>query len=451
MMPGGAAATADQQATRTHKGVLMKQVPGAAVSHYARPGHYRWVICGLLLAAMAINYIQRQTIGLLKSPLQHEFALDEVGYADIVFWFQAAYAVGYVTFGRVLDRIGTRTGYAIAFVLWNVSHMAAGLAATSVQFTLARVGLGLGESGAFPASLKAIAEWFPQRERALAAGIFNAGTNLGAIVAPALVPVLTATWGWRSSFFVTGAVGLLWLIAWLAVYRQPQVHPRVNAAELALIESDSVDPPTAVRWWRLLALKETWAYGLARFLIDPIWWFYLFWLPDFLDKTYHLDLSSFGPPLIAIYLISDVGSVLGGYSSSALLKRGVNVNRARKLTLLTCALLVLPILWVAGARELWLAVLLIGLAAAAHQAFSANVYTLPSDMLPRSAVASVIGIGGMMGAVGGMLFTTFVGRILQATGSYRILFIIAASVYLMALLVIHILSPRLERVRGVRA
>jgi ACS family hexuronate transporter-like MFS transporter len=416
-----------------------------------RPGHYRWVICGLLLAAMAINYIQRQTIGLLKSPLQHEFALDEVGYANIVFWFQAAYALGYVTFGRVLDRIGTRIGYAVAFILWNLSHMAAGLATTTVQFTVARVGLGLGESGAFPASLKAIAEWFPQRERALAAGIFNAGTNLGAIVAPALVPVLTATWGWRSSFFVTGAVGLLWLIAWLAVYRPPQVHPRVNAAELALIESDPVEPVTRVPWWRLLTLKETWAYGLARFLIDPIWWFYLFWLPDFLDKTYHLNLSNFGPPLIAIYLISDVGSVLGGFSSSAMLKRGVSVNRARKLTLLICALLVLPVLWVTGARELWLAVCLIGLAAAAHQAFSANVYTLPSDVLPRSAVASVIGIGGMMGALGGMLFSQFVGQILQATGSYRILFIMAGSVYLMALLVIHILSPRLARVSGVRA
>ncbi len=308
----------------------------------------------------------------------------------------------------------------------------------------------MGESGAFPASLKAIAEWFPQRERALAAGIFNAGTNLGAIVAPALVPVLTATWGWRSSFFVTGAIGLLWLIAWLAVYRPPQLHPKVNAAELALIESDPVDPPNPVRWWQLLTLKETWAYGLARFLIDPIWWFYLFWLPDFLNKTYHLDLSNFGPPLIAIYLISDAGSVLGGFSSSAMLKRGASVNVARKFTMLMCALLVLPVFWVTGARELWLAVLLIGLAAAAHQAFSANVYTLPSDMLPRSAVASVSGIGGMMGAVGGMLFTKFVGQNLQATGSYRVLFIIAGSVYLMALLVVHILSPRLQRVTGVR-
>ncbi len=420
----------------------------AAVSQNAKATHYRWVICGLLLTAMAINYIQRQTIGLLKSPIQQEFSLDENGYADIVFWFQAAYALGYVTFGRVLDRIGARTGYAIAFILWNLSHMAAGLAATTVQFTLARVGLGLGESGAFPASLKAIADWFPQRERALAAGIFNAGTNLGAIIAPAMVPVLTATWGWRSSFFVTGAVGMLWLIAWLVLYRRPQEHPRVNAAELALIESDPAEPVSSVNWWQLLKLKETWAYAGGRFLIDPIWWLYLFWLPDFLNKTYHLDLSSYGPPLIAIYLISDVGSVLGGFSSSALMRRGVSVNVARKLTMLVCALLVLPILRVDGARELWMAVLLIGLAAAAHQAFSANLYTFPSDVLPRSAVASVIGIGGMSGAIGGMLFTKFVGQNLQATGSsYRLPFIIAASVYLIALMVIQILSPRLQRVK----
>jgi ACS family hexuronate transporter-like MFS transporter len=216
----------------------------------AGPGRYRWVICGLLLAAMAINYIQRQSIGLLKGPLQHEFALDEVGYANIVFWFQAAYALGYVTFGRVLDRVGARTGYAIAFILWNLSHLAAGLAATTLQFTLARVGLGFGESGAFPASLKAIADWFPQRERALAVGIFNAGTNLGAIIAPVLVPVVTARWGWRSSFFFTGAIGMLWLVAWLSVYRRPQDHPRVGAQELALVESDPADPVTPVSWWR---------------------------------------------------------------------------------------------------------------------------------------------------------------------------------------------------------
>ncbi|HTY95358.1 MAG TPA: MFS transporter [Steroidobacteraceae bacterium] len=415
-----------------------------------RPGRYRWLICGLLLAAMAINYVQRQSVGLLKGPLQHEFSLDENGYAGIVFWFQAAYAVGYVSFGRVLDRLGARAGYAIAFILWNLSHMAGGLAVNIMQFTLARIGLGLGESGAFPASLKAVAEWFPQRERALAAGIFNAGTNLGAIIAPAVVPVLTALWGWRSSFFVTGAVGTLWIIAWWACYRRPQDHPRVDARELALIEADPPDPVEAVAWWRLLRLKETWAYAGARFLIDPVWWFYLFWLPDFLYRTYHLNLSGFGPPLIAIYLISDLGSVLGGWSSSAMLRRGVGVNVARKLTLLVCAALVLPVWLVDGARELWMAVLLIGLAAAAHQAFSANLYTFPSDVLPRSAVASVSGIGGMMGAVGGMLFSRFVGQVLQAGGSYRILFLIAGSVYLMALTVIHVLSPRLRRVTGAR-
>jgi MFS transporter, ACS family, hexuronate transporter len=395
---------------------------------------------------MAINYIQRQSVGLLKGPLQHEFALDEDGYAGVVLWFQAAYAVGYLGFGRVVDRLGARTGYAIGFVLWNVSHMAAGLAANSVQFTLTRVGLGLGEAGAFPASLKAVAEWFPQRERALAAGVFNAGTNLGAVIAPAIVPLLTATWGWRSTFFVTGAIGLLWLVAWWACYRRPQDHPRVGALELALIESDPPDPAASVGWLRLLRLKETWAYAGARFLIDPVWWFYLFWLPDFLDRTYHLDLSSFGPPLIAIYLISDAGSVLGGWSSSALLMRGVNVNAARKLTLLACAALVLPVLLVTGVRELWAAVALIGLAAAAHQAFSATLYTIPSDLLPRSAVASVSGIGGMMGAAGGMLFSRVVGHVLQLTGSYRILFMVAGSVYLVALLLIQVLSPRLQRV-----
>jgi MFS transporter, ACS family, hexuronate transporter len=412
-------------------------------------GRYRWVICGLLLSAMAIDYVQRLSIGLLKNPLQHEFAIDEVGYANITIWFQAAYALGYVSFGRILDRIGARAGYTIAFILWNLSHAAAGLATTTLQFTLSRIGLGLGESGAFPASLKAVADWFPQRERALATGIFNAGANLGAIIAPALVPVLTAAWGWRASFFVTAAIGALWLIAWLALYRRPQDHPRVTAQELALIESDQVDPVDPMRqfsWWQLLKLKETWAYAGGRFLIDPIWWFYLFWLPDFLNKHYHLDLGNFGPPLIAIYLISDVGSVLGGYSSSTLLKRGVGVNAARKSTLLVCALLVLPIFMVDGARQLWQAVALIGLAAAAHQAFSANLYTLPSDLLPRSAVGSVIGIGGLAGAAGGMLFTAFVGQILQLTGSYRILFFIAGSVYLAALLVVHLLSPRLQRV-----
>ena len=410
-----------------------------------KPGNYRWVICGLLFVAMVINYTHRQTIGLLKDNLSAEFHLDENGYADLVVWFQVAYAIGYINFGAVLDRIGARTGYAIAFVLWNVSHMAAGFTTNLMQFTVSRLGLGLGESGSFPSSLKAISEWFPQRERALAAGIFNAGSNVGAIIAPSVVPVITAMWGWRAAFFVTGAVGLLWVVAWLAMYRKPQAHPKVNAAELALIQSDAPDPVTPVPWLKLLGTKETWAYAIAKFLIDPIWWFYLFWLPDFLKKTYQLDLKTFGPPLIAIYLLSDVGSITGGWMSSMLIKAKVSVNWARKITLFVFALMVLPVFLVDGVKDVWTAVIYIGIAAAAHQGFSANVYTLPSDLFPRSAVGSVIGIGGAIGAIGGIIYSKSVGMILQTTGSYKILFIIAGSVYFLALLAVHILSPRLKR------
>jgi len=410
-----------------------------------KASNMRWWICGLLLTAMAINYVHRQTIGILKSDLQGAFGLDENGYADVVFWFQAAYALGYVSFGRILDKVGARIGYAIAFVLWNLSHIAAGFATSALQFTLTRVALGLGESGSFPSSLKAVTEWFPQKERALAAGIFNAGTNLGAIIAPAIVPVLTLSFGWRSAFVVTGALTLLWVIAWVKIYRRPEEHPGVNAAELELIESDRTPPVKSVPWGKLLFAKETWAFALAKFLIDPIWWFYLFWLPDFLKKTYHLDIGAFGPPLIAIYLISDIGSVMGGWLSSTLIKRGVSVNVARKLTLFIFALCVLPVFLVDGVHDLWLAVLYIGIAAAAHQAFSANVYTLPSDLFPKAAVGTVIGIGGMMGAVGGMLFSKYVGGILEVSGSYKVLFYIAGSVYLLAVLVVHLISPELKR------
>lgn len=410
-----------------------------------KPGHYRWVICGLLFVAMVINYTHRQTIGLLKDNLSAEFHLDENGYADLVVWFQLAYAIGYINFGAVLDKIGARAGYGIAFVLWNLSHMAAGFTTNLMQFTLSRLGLGLGESGSFPSSLKAISEWFPQRERALAAGIFNAGSNVGAIIAPSVVPVITALWGWRAAFLVTGAVGLLWVVAWLALYRKPQAHPKVNAAELALIQSDAPDPVKPVPWLRLLGAKETWVYAIAKFLIDPIWWFYLFWLPDFLKKTYHMDLKTFGPPLIAIYLLSDVGSITGGWMSSTLIKKGLSVNWARKMTLFVFALMVLPVFLVDGVKDVWTAVLYIGIAAAAHQGFSANVYTLPSDLFPRSAVGSVIGIGGAIGAIGGILYSKSVGMILQTTGSYKVLFLIAGSVYFLALIFVHLLSPSLKR------
>ena len=414
---------------------------------------YRWVICFLLLAAMAINYIHRQTIGLLKSDLQEVFQWDENGYANVVFWFQAAYAIGYVSFGRIIDKIGAKLGYSIAFLMWTLAHTFTGLATNILQFTVMRFVLGLGESGSFPASLKAIAEWFPQRERAAAAGVFNAGSNIGAIVAPLVVPLLSLNFGWQSAFYVTGAASLIWLVVWQLTYKHPSKHPKVNAQELAFIQSDPADVGENIPWLKLITFKETWAYALGKFLIDPIWWFYLFWLPDFLTKTFQFDLKSssvawfaIGLPLVVIYLISDVGSVVGGFVSSNLIKRGYSVNKARKLSLLIFALCVLPIFFVAQVNNLWVAVGIIGLATAAHQAFSANLYTLPSDTFPRSAVASVIGFGGMVGAIGGMLFAKYVGAILQATGSYYTLFIVAGSVYLLAVLVIHLLSPKLERV-----
>jgi MFS transporter, ACS family, hexuronate transporter len=419
-----------------------------------KASNYRWIICFLLLAAMAINYIHRQTLGLLKNDLQQVFHWDENGYANVVFWFQAAYAVGYVSFGRIIDKIGAKTGYAIAFALWTLAHTFTGFATNILQFTIARVALGLGESGSFPASLKAIAEWFPQKERAAAAGVFNAGSNVGAIVAPLVVPLLTLSFGWQSAFFVTGLASMVWLVVWQLVYKHPSQHPKVNAKELALIQSDPADVGEKTPWVKLLFVKETWAYAIAKFLIDPIWWFYLFWLPDFLSKNYHFDIKSssvawfaIGLPLVIIYLISDVGSVIGGFVSSNLIKRGYSVNIARKVTLFIFALCVLPIFFVTQVTNMWAAVLIIGIATAAHQAFSANVYTLPSDMFPRSAVASVIGIGGMVGAIGGMIFAKTVGAILQATGSYHILFIIAGSVYLIAVLMVHLLSPKLAQAK----
>ncbi len=414
---------------------------------------YRWVICFLLLAAMAINYIHRQSLGLMKNDLQEVFNWDENGYANVVFWFQAAYAIGYVSFGRIIDKIGAKLGYSIAFAMWTLAHTFTGLATNIVQFTVMRFILGLGEAGSFPASLKAIAEWFPQRERAAAAGVFNAGSNIGAIVAPLVVPLLALNFGWQSVFYVTGGASLIWLVIWQITYKSPEKHPKVNAKELAFIQSDPADTSEKIPWLKLITFKETWAYALGKFLIDPIWWFYLFWLPDFLSKTYQMDLKSssvawfaIGLPLVVIYLISDVGSVVGGFVSSNFIKRGYSVNKARKLTLFIFALCVLPIFFVAQVNNLWVAVGIIGLATAAHQAFSANLYTLPSDTFPRSAVASVIGFGGMVGAIGGMLFAKYVGAILQTTGSYYSLFIVAGSVYLIAVLVIHLLSPKLARV-----
>lgn len=421
----------------------------AAASADAKAGGYRWVVVFLLFLAMVINYVDRQMIGFLKPDyLQPEFGWSERDYADIVFWFQAAYAASYLVFGRIIDRIGSRAGFAIAFTIWQIAHIAHAGASSLTQFIFARMALGVGEGGAFPGGIKAVTEWFPKKERAFANGLFNAGTNIGAIVTPLVVPfiVVDLAMGWRASFIITGVIGLLWLPGWLMLYAHPRKSKSVGAAELAHIESDPPDAVEKVSWLRVARTRETWAYAIGKFLIDPIWWFFLFWLPDFLGRTYGLDLRTFGPPIVAIYLLSDVGSIGGGWFSSMLMKRGMSLNAARKTAMFICALCALPVMLAPSASNLWVAVGIIGLATAAHQGFSANLYTLPGDVFPRSAVGTVVGIGGMIGGVGGMVFSKYVGEVLERIGSYTPIFIVAGSVYLIALIAVHLLTPKLAPV-----
>jgi ACS family hexuronate transporter-like MFS transporter len=412
-----------------------------------RTGHVRWTVCGLLFAATTINYIDRQVLGILAPHLQKVLGWSEVEYGGIVTAFQAAYAVGLALFGRLIDRYGTRIGYAAAIVLWSVAAMAHAAARGVVGFGLARFSLGLGESGNFPSAIKAVAEWFPRRERALATGIFNAGSNIGAVIAAAVVPWITIRFGWPAAFLLTGALGFIWVIFWLASYHTPEDKKNLTPAELAHIHSDPPEPaPDKIPWIRLLGHRQTWAIVIGKFLTDPIWWFYLYWLPKFLNAKFGLSLTGLGLPLIVVYLITDVGSVGGGWLSSALIRRGWTVNRSRKIVMLACALSVLPILTASRASHLWGAVLLIGLATAAHQAWSANIFTFASDMFPKQAVGSVTGLGGTAGAAGGMLFSASAGFILERTGSYWPLFAIAATAYLVALGIIQILAPRLKPV-----
>ena len=405
---------------------------------------YRWVICALLFAATAINYIDRQTIGVLKPHLQHEFGWTETNYGDLVIWFQLAYAISYLFFGRVVDKFGARTGFAIAISLWTVAHMAHAAARTLTGFSIARVALGIGEAGNFPAGLKAVAEWFPKSERALAVGIFNAGANVGAIITPLIVPVVTLAYGWQMAFFVTGLFSLAWLVVWLIIYRRPDESKRLNPAELAYIRSDPPDPPGRVSWLKVITKRQCWAYALGKFLIDPIWWTFLFWLPDFFARRHNLDLHSFGLPLAVVYIVSDCGSVAGGWLSSSMIKRGRTVNRARKTAMLISALAVVPVIGCMYIDNLWLAVGIVGIATAAHQSFSCNLYTLPSDLFPRQAVGSVVGIGGMAGGIGGMLMAKFASVTLEVFDTYTPVFVVAATIYLVALGVIHWLTPRYE-------
>lgn len=421
-------------------------MPSQDNAETTRVGSYRWVICALLFFGTTINYVDRQVIGILEKDLRGLVGWSQIDYGNITAAFSAAYALGLLIAGPLMDRFGTRVGYAAAVVLWSLAGMATALANTALGFGIARAALGLGEAANFPAAIKTVAEWFPKRERAFATGIFNAGSNVGAILAPMAVPAIFYHFGWHAAFLLTGALGFLWLLFWLPIYRRPQEHPRLSATELAHIESDPPDPPvTKVPWIQLIPRRQTCAFALGKYLTDPIWWFYLYWIPSFFREKHQLDLLAVGLPLIVIYLIADVGSIGGGWLSSALIQKGWPVHRARKTAMLLCALAVVPIVFATKVTSLWAAVALIGLAAAAHQGWSANLFTMTSDMFPRRAVGSVVGIGGMAGAMGGATFATLTGYILDRTGgNYMILFGIAATAYLVALTLIHLLAPGLE-------
>src|SRR5581483_4578159 len=401
---------------------------------------------GLLFFAASVNYMDRQVIGLLKPMLQAQFGWTEIGYSNIVLAFQLAYGAGLLFIGKLIDRLGTRIGFALAVLFWSVSAMAHAAASSVLQFAVARLSLGVGESGSFPASIKAVAEWFPKKERALATGIFNSGTNVGAIITPLIVPWITVRFGWRMAFIATGALGLVWIAVWLILYRRPEESSLVSPGELAYIQSDREAPAATVSWRVLLRFRQTWAVGLGKFFTDPIWFVYLFWMPDFLSRNLKLDLRGMALPLFVIYTGASVGSVAGGWLSSWLIRSGWSVNASRKTAMLICALAVTPIMLAARTSNAWTAVLLVALAAGAHQGWSANIYTLTSDMFPRSAVASVVGFATLMGTVSGMLISKTVGYILQRTGSYVPVFVLAGSAYLVALLFVQLFAPRLERV-----
>jgi ACS family hexuronate transporter-like MFS transporter len=405
-------------------------------------GRVRWIICALLFSAVVLSYIDRLVLPTLKPDLQARYGWSEAGYADLAIWFQGAYGVAYLLFGRFVDRFGARVGYTVAVTLWTIGHVLHAAFTSTAGMLIARVPLAIGEAGTFPSALAAANEWFPKRERAFAIGIFNAGSNIGAIITPLIVPIIAVSFGWRMAFVATGLLTVVWLAAWLLFYRTPAQHPTLSAEERAWIEAEPLETQRPIPWRTLLRLRQTWAYILGRFLIDPVWWTFLFWLPDFFNRQYQVKMLDYGPPLIAVYLLADVGSVGGGWFSSRLLARGRTPNRARKTAMFVCALFALPVAFAAHAPSMWWAVLAIGLACACHQGFSANVYAIPGDLFPRGRSGSVVGLGGLSGAIGGMLMAKFAGTILGTLGSYGPIFAVASGAYLVALLVIHLLVPR---------
>ncbi len=419
-------------------------------------GTYRWTIVALLFFATTINYLDRQVIGLLKDDLSREFNWSETDYSNIVMAFSAAYAVGLLLFGAIIDKLGTKRGYAISVVLWSVAAMAHAIAKSTGGFVLARTSLGFGEGGNFPAAVKAVAEWFPKRERAFATGIFNSGTNVAAMAGPPLIAWIYSSYGWQEAFFWTGATGFVWLIFWWILYEVPAKQKRLGSAEFNYIHSDApeADDGQKIGWSKILAVRQTWSFVFGKLLTDPVWWFYLFWIPSFFNTTYGLDLKKSAIHISTVYVISSFGSIMGGYLSGFFIKRGWAVYRARKTSMLIFAFCVVPVVLVQYMTNVWAAVALISLGAAAHQAWSANIYTIASDMFPKRAVSSVIGIGGMAGSTGGILFPFFVGWLLDRYGAlgdktagYNILFVICGSAYLFAWLVMHVLTPKMRQVK----
>lgn len=421
--------------------------------------NFRWIIVALLFLATTINYIDRQIIGLLKPILEKEFEWSESDFATMVSAFTAAYAIGLLSFGWLIDRVGTKMGYSISVVVWSVMGMLHAAARTVAGFTLARIGLGLGEAGNFPAGMKAVSEWFPKRERALAAGIFNSGTSVGVVLALLITPWILVSYGWQYVFIITGALGFVWLLVWLWLYDVPRRNKHLSKEELALItegqdkESTEGDEKKQIKWIRLFTFPQTWAFVFGKFFIDPIFWFFLFWLPSYFSSTFHLDLTRPSVELMIIYSATTIGSIGGGYFSSVLVRKGMLALKARKTALLIFAILELSIISAQFVTNVWVAVALISLAVAVHQAWATNVFTMASDLFPTKAVSSVVGIGGMAGAIGGIVFPVFVGGLLDAykandnlSGGYNVLFTMCGLTYLVTWVIIHALTRKRKAV-----
>ena len=418
--------------------------------------NYRWIVCLFLFTATTINYIDRQIFGLLKPELEKVFSWTEMDYSRIVMAFTACYAFGQLIYGRIIDKIGTKMGYAISITLWSIAAMLHTIVKTTFGFGLVRGFLGIGESGNYPAGVKTTAEWFPKKERALAIGILDSGSNIGACVGPILVPWLLAVYGWQAAFLITGSLGFIWLILWLIFYERPSKQKRLTQAEFIYINSDEEgddDIATGkVTWGRLLKLKQTWAFIAGKFFTDPIWFFFLFWLPSYFSSYFHLDLKRPSLPLVIIYSGAMLGSLGGGYLSSWLIKKGYPVYKARKIALFISAICVILIIFSRYTTNMWIVVTLISISVAANQAWSANIFAIVPDMFPKKAISSVVGLGGMAGAIGSVLFPLFIGYILDfykgagniVTG-YNIIFIICGSSFMLAWVIIHFIIPKMQK------